>query len=171
MNLLVMRHAQAIDLGQNGVADDESRYLTPAGQRQAAEMASALRSRGVRIEGLITSPLVRARQTAEIVAQVYGLGHDSLLQTDHLAPGLSCRKLAKYLRQHASDHAILFGHEPDLGIFTSWLIGSKRAHVRFAKGGVALIETDDDLERGSGELRWLLTPEWGRMESADSPLR
>lgn len=162
MQIVIMRHAQAIELGSHGVTEDEDRFLTEEGRLQAIEMAKSLLNKGIRIDGLISSPLIRARQTAELVAEIYGIARDSIQTTNHLAPGLRCKRLARFMRQHASDHVAIFGHEPDLGIFTGWLIGSKAARVTFAKGGVACLEADDDIQRSSAELQWLVTPAWGR---------
>jgi phosphohistidine phosphatase SixA len=106
--------------------------------------------------------LLRARQTAEELLRSLQEPGAELLTCDALEPGGSPKKLAKFLRQLDDEHVALVGHEPDLGRYTAWLIGSKRARIEFAKAGIACVACDEPPRRGRGVLLWLLTPAWIR---------
>jgi phosphohistidine phosphatase len=106
---------------------------------------------------VLTSPLVRARQTAEIVAG--GLApRPSLVNIDSLAPDAGYAALLADLEKHARKPRIaLVGHEPDIGELAGRLIGSRRS-IEFKKGAICRIDVDDIPPSGPGQLRWFITP-------------
>jgi phosphohistidine phosphatase len=160
MDLYVIRHADALPLGQAGVTEDEERPLSETGKAQSRALAVALRKLGVRLRLLLTSPAVRARQTAEEMAAVWGGEGPTLQVCDALTMGIRTRKLANAIGDLTGEPVGLVGHQPDLSQFAAWLIGSRKAQVDFAKGGVARIRCPEGPFKGGGMLTWLLTPEW-----------
>jgi phosphohistidine phosphatase len=160
VDLYLIRHADALALGERGITEDENRPLSERGEKQAAEVATALQRRGVHLELLLTSPLVRARQTADaLVRQGTELVTD-LESCELLAPGGKRGKLAKLLVEKGRGAVGLVGHQPDLGEFAAWLIGSRKVNLDLAKAGVALIRCEEEPGKGGGTLVWLVTPEW-----------
>src|SRR5262245_1584012 len=95
MNLYLIRHAEAVPLGVDGISDDEDRPLTEMGKQQCRAVALALRQLGVRLEKLRTSPLVRARQTAEEMLLHFNDRLIDLGNCAELAPGRKKRKLLR----------------------------------------------------------------------------
>jgi phosphohistidine phosphatase len=161
MDVYLIRHADAVQPTPGASMSDFDRPLTENGRAQALRLATALPSRGARIERLFISPLVRAVQTAEPLIKAWGLRGDAIVSTDELAPGVKCRKLAKRIGDRPATTVGLVGHRPDLNLFAAWLIGSKRAQIALDKAGVALIRVEgDDLDKGAGELIWLLPADW-----------
>jgi phosphohistidine phosphatase len=112
---------------------------------------------GVSIDLVLTSPLLRARQTAEILAA--GLDPSpEVVTTDALAPGAPYAALVTELGKHARRTRLaLVGHEPGIGELAARLIGSRHA-IEFKKGAVCRIDLDELPPSGPGDLRWLLPP-------------
>jgi phosphohistidine phosphatase len=155
MDLYLIRHAEAEPKARAGKPDDE-RALTPEGHEQARALAEAFRGHGVALDVVVTSPLVRARQTAE--------AFQSFVETCEVSPllalGVRPGKVARYLRNLGKERVALVGHNPDLSELAAWLIGSRKAQIDIAKGGAAFITCDGDADKGAGTLHWLLAPEW-----------
>jgi phosphohistidine phosphatase len=160
MELYVIRHADAVNLGEQNITVDADRPLSERGKRQAKEVGAALVAKGIRPAILVTSPLVRARQTAEGMLSQFGDNPPVLQEADAVAPGFKRKDLARYLRGLNPASVAVVGHEPDLSRWIAWLIGSKNAQIDFAKAGVALIHFPDEVRKGDGSLVWLLTPDW-----------
>lgn len=160
MKLYVVRHAEAVPLETEGVSGDEGRYLTPAGQASLPPLARTLRRMGASFSRILTSPLVRARQTAEGIARAWGEPAPSLSETPLLAPGAKKRELAGYLRGLGESDLAIVGHNPDLSELVGWLIGDKGVGIDLEKSGVALVEFDHEPDKGKGHLTWLITPAW-----------
>ncbi|MGQ9649643.1 MAG: phosphohistidine phosphatase SixA [Phycisphaerae bacterium] len=159
MRLYLIRHAVAVGRSASGILDDRSRELTPQGIRKMRRNAAALAKIGVVVDEIWTSPLLRARQTADIVAQSMGIrGSPRIVKA--LSPGGNCEQLMRRLAQHVDFSGVaLIGHEPDLGkLATSLLAGSRQPAVEFKKGGAACIEVDVFHPPVRGRLQWLLTP-------------
>ena len=124
-------------------------------------LATALPARGAKIERLLVSPLVRCVQTAEPLTKAWGLRGGAVVSCEELAPGGKCRKLAKRIIDQPAAAVGLVGHRPDLNLFAAWLIGSKRAQIALDKAGVALVRVEgDELDKGAGELIWLMPADW-----------
>jgi phosphohistidine phosphatase len=160
MDLYIIRHADAQPLGEGGIEDDGERPLTVTGQSQCGPLAAALQRSGVNLERIVTSPLLRARQTAEGLLKHLGSPAPDLHTCDQLAPGGKRRKLTRFLRGLHAQSVAIVGHEPDLSDYTGWLIGSKKAQIDLAKAGIACIHFEDEPDKGAGVLTWLVTPEW-----------
>ena len=139
MDLFFLRHGKAVEPGTHGVADDFSRELTPKGIAEMESEAEAFELLAIRPDVILTSPLLRAKQTAEIVARRLGL-KKQLIETGLLEPGCDLDRLRKLLGQHAScARVLLVGHEPDLGELSSHLLGASTP-IPFRKGGVCRID-------------------------------
>jgi phosphohistidine phosphatase len=160
MDLYLIRHADALPVGQAGITADEDRPLSEEGKAQAKALAAALRRQGVQLDKVVTSPLLRARQTAEGMLLAWGKSTADLHPCNELAPGGKRGKLARFLRELGGKAIALVGHQPDLGECAAWLIGSKKARIEMAKGGVAYIISGEEPAKGSGTLVWLATPAW-----------
>jgi phosphohistidine phosphatase len=143
--MVLLRHGTAVDRGVGGL-DDAERPLVPKGEREARNAGRALRALKFRADAVITSPLVRARQTAQIAAAELGVPST---EDDALAPGFDRKALELLVTRHAGERLVLVGHDPDLSGLIRDLAG---AHVALAKGGAARIDLP------GGELRWLLRP-------------
>ncbi|HEV2494883.1 MAG TPA: phosphohistidine phosphatase SixA [Terriglobia bacterium] len=157
--LYIMRHGLAVEPGSTDYPDDSKRPLTPEGKVRMQQIAKGLKRLDVGLDWVVSSPLVRAVQTAEAVAQT--LQPDVPLDhSETLSPGGSAEALIAYLAKHSGRRRVLVvGHEPDLGELAVRLIGAGRhAHLAFKKGGCCLIRFDEFPPRSPGELAWWLTP-------------
>jgi phosphohistidine phosphatase len=157
-DLYIMRHGIA---GERGPAypDDTKRPLTPDGKQKLREAVAGLAKLGVELDWIVSSPLVRARETAEIVRD--GLGANTPLDLcDALSPGGSPEALLKFLaRQPKRTRVLITGHEPDLGLLAARLLGAGRhARLGFKKGGCCRIAFDEFPPQSPGQLVWWLTP-------------
>ena len=156
--LYIMRHGIAEERGP-AYPDDGERPLTPDGKKKLREAAQGLVRLGVELDWIVSSPLVRARQTAEIVGEEMG-AHTPLDFCDALAPGGEAESLLKYLGTHADRRRVLVtGHEPDLSALAARLVGAgSRANLAFKKGGCCLITFEEFPPQSPGTLLWWLTP-------------
>ncbi len=159
--IAVVRHAIAEDCNAAARArrPDAQRALTPAGRRKMERAAAGLRWI-LSPPGLVAcSPLVRARETAEIIT--HGYGTPGPAQTATLAPGFEPRALLEWTRHHATGTApvVLVGHEPDLGRWVAWCLGcAGSAPLEFKKGAVCLLGFPAAAGPGEAQLYWALTP-------------
>lgn len=156
----MIRHADAVPAGEQGIDNDFDRPLTDKGKEQSQRLVAALKKRGIRLELLATSPLVRAKETADLLMQGDDAVAPELEVCDHLAPGGKRKKIASFLIATARNAIGLVGHQPDLGELAAWLIGSREANVAIGKGGIACISSTDAPGKGSGKLVALVTNEW-----------
>jgi phosphohistidine phosphatase len=160
VDLYLIRHADALPLGELGINDDAERPITERGKAQSRVLAAGFRRRAISLGLILTSPLVRAKQTAEEMLRHWSGTAPELRECEELAPGGKPRKLARTLRDWHGDRVALVGHEPDLGELAGWFIGSRKSRIDFAKAGVAYIHCEKDPRKGEGTLLWLVTPEW-----------
>jgi phosphohistidine phosphatase len=160
VDLYLIRHGDAVPLGEQGIDQDVERPLTEEGEAQARAVAAGLQKRGVSLGLVFTSPLRRARQTAEGMLRQWSSHVPDLVVCEELAPGGRRKPLARLLRNCGQGQVALVGHQPDLSDHAAWLIGSKKAQLDLAKGGVAYLTFDDGPRKGGGTLVWLVTPEW-----------
>lgn len=155
MRLLFLRHAIAAP-NEHGDMPDEARPLTAEGRRSFEQTAKALARVMKKPRAILTSPLLRARQTADIVAHAWGA------EAPIIAPALVkgswpgiCRALAPYKND---DAVALVGHETWISTITAQLLDSKSHRCfDYRKGGVALIDVES-LARGRGTLQWFIPP-------------
>lgn len=155
--LYLVRHAIAADSGDDW-PDDTKRPLTKKGVARMREVTDGLVALDVELDVIITSPLVRARETAELLAAGWPTRPVMGVSTA-LAPGLQPAAVADMLSRHPKATGIaLVGHEPGLGEFAAWLLGA--AHpLAMKKGGVIRIDVPTIPPiSGSGRLAWAATP-------------
>jgi phosphohistidine phosphatase len=154
--LYIVRHALAGVRGDEW-PDDDKRPVTRKGAAKMRQTIRGVDALGVRIDLVLTSPLVRARQTADIL--VDGLDpRPKLAVSQVLAPDHPPAAVAAALGAHKGCRAIaLVGHEPDLGVLAAWLIGA-REPLPFKKGGVCRIDVPGLPPAQDGQLRWFATP-------------
>lgn len=160
MKLLVIRHGVAEDRDEwafSGKPDAE-RPLTADGRKRMSRSARGLRGQVPRLHLVATSPLLRAVQTAEMVADEYGGMELTIVQ--ELSPEHPPEALVPWLRAHERDMAIaVVGHEPHLGFLVGWLLtGRHESFVEMKKGGACLLEFDDPPAAGNATLVWSLSP-------------
>jgi phosphohistidine phosphatase len=157
--LYLMRHGIAVERGTGGIPDDAKRPLTPDGKKRVREIAEGLLRIGLELDWIVTSPLVRAVETAELVSEA--LGRNVPMDfCDAMKPGGSAETLVKFLAQHATRRRVMcVGHEPDLGELAARLLGAGRsANLGFKKGGCCLIRFAAFPPKQPGELVWWMTP-------------
>ena len=154
--LYLIRHGLAEERG-DAWPDDTKRPLTGDGMSQLRKAARGLARLGVSVEVVLSSPFVRARQTAEIIAA--GLDpRPSLVNVDSLAPDSTYAAVVADLEKHARKTRIaIVGHEPAIGELAARLIGSRHP-IEFKKGAVCRIDVENLPPVGPGDLRWMLTP-------------
>ena len=158
MDIYLIRHADAVPRGTPGF-DDESRPLTEQGQEQARQLGEMFRERKLHLDSVISSPLVRASQTTQALLTDWPDPRPLVLTFEEIGGDMRPKRVAKYLEKLGHLAVAVVGHQPTIGQFAGWLIGSKKAQVDLEKAGVACIACDAVEKRG-GVLRWLITPEW-----------
>src|SRR5262245_47820840 len=152
-SLYIVRHAIAAERGEKW-PDDVKRPLTNQGAARMRTAADGLAALGITVDVVITSPLVRAEQTAEILVKCLG-GEAKLLTTPALAPGGSPAAVAEAVGTLAKGRSLaIVGHEPGLGELAAWLVGARQP-LPFKKGGVCRIDVADwPATAKSGTLIW-----------------
>jgi phosphohistidine phosphatase len=156
LELYLIRHAVAAERGPKW-PDDTMRPLTPDGAAKFRKVVAGIAGFGVEIDIIFTSPLVRCRQTADLLAG--GLpGKPRVHAIDALAPGGGhAAVIAELTRVARRPRFAIVGHEPDLGHLAAKLLGLKRP-IEFRKGAVCRIDLDGLPPGGLGELRWFAPP-------------
>lgn len=166
MDLYLLRHGVAVRRGTPGYANDRARPLTPEGRRRLASITLGMRRLGVDFDAIFSSPYVRARETAEVVAR--GLGMERHVATSPLlAPDADRSRLLAEIEtmvKRASARVLLVGHEPDLSRLASLLVfGDDGGFIKLRKGGLIKL-TVDAWQRGRrAQLEFFLTPEQLRL--------
>jgi phosphohistidine phosphatase len=158
MLLYIVRHAWAGQHGDPEYPDDSLRPLTKKGEKRFRRVAKRLVKRGFAPCYVATSPLVRCRQTADILMDHLN-GIAQLTVLDELAPGARLEEVLPWTRQQPAGDVAWVGHAPDVNHFVAALIGGGSGHADMDKGAVAAIDFDGTLEVGAGTLRWLSTAE------------
>ena len=160
MNLFFLRHGIAVERDEFDYASDAARPLTPKGKKQLRAAAAALRAMELRFDVIFSSPLVRAKQTAEIIAAELKL-QKRLVFADELKPGGSAKKLVQTIGglKPLPENILLVGHEPDFSELISLLVtGNTGAGFALKKGGLAKLEIEKLRVGKCASLAWLLTP-------------
>ncbi len=156
ISLVLVRHAIAAERGE-AFPDDTKRPLTHKGVQRFRDAVQGLAAIDESVELVLTSPLVRARQTADLLSE--GLpSHPRVVETASLCPGASFRALIDELANHTKRSRIaLVGHEPGIGEVAARLIGA-RGSMPFRKGGMCRIDVDALPPAAHGRLVWFATP-------------
>jgi phosphohistidine phosphatase len=159
VELYILRHGEAGKRIPSGSRDSE-RPLTVAGLEEVEEVASALDRLGVRLDFVATSPLRRARQTADAVAKVLEVKKGSVEEWGELKPEGRRTDLYRKLSQFKPESSVLVvGHEPYLSTMVSEIVfDSGNGRIVMKKAGLAKITVASFQPKIKGELRWLLTP-------------
>jgi phosphohistidine phosphatase len=153
-NLYFLRHGHAHDRDEWKTQDDELRPLTAEGIAAMRQEAIVLRHLQPDFSTILTSPLVRARETAEIVQHVFP--EVPIVEDELLKPGFKVKALEKLLKEYdGHENLLLVGHEPDFSAVIGEVIGGGR--VTMKRGGMARIKLTNK-EKPRGELIWLITP-------------
>jgi phosphohistidine phosphatase len=154
--LYLVRHAIAADRG-DAWPDDDLRPLTHEGMARMRAGVAGLRAMGVTFDSVLASPLVRARQTADLLVEDLR-PKLAVIESPALAPGRAPAEIARALSEAGGRASVaLVGHEPDLGELAAWLIGAQTPLV-FKKGGVCCIECANPVHAGGGTLQWMALP-------------
>lgn len=164
MELYVIRHAISEPLGKRNEFSDEKRPLTDSGRDRMREITKGLHKLGVQFDLLLTSPLTRAIQTAEIIAAAFNVEAQEIRQTASLGPGVSAQALFAEIKIYTGVESVaLVGHQPDLGLLVSSIIGSAAPTIQLKKGGVCCVNVSETVPAFRGDLVWLLTPKQLRL--------
>jgi phosphohistidine phosphatase len=154
--LYLIRHGVAAERGDQ-YPDDTKRPLTSIGIEKLRKEAKALVALDITFDAILTSPLVRTRQTAEIIAAAFRSA-PPIVNMPSLAPGGTYNTIVEELtKQHRRTRLALVGHEPGIGEFAARLIGLRKP-LEFKKGAVCRIDVVALPPTGPGQLRWFLTP-------------
>jgi len=152
MQLYFLRHGEADWPGWT--KPDDERPLTDFGKKEVRQVGKFLNRLKVKPDLVVTSPLPRALQTAEVAAEQL---KTKLRQDEGLEPGFGITELRTVLKQHHSKVLMLVGHEPDFSSVISAVTG---ASLKLSKAGVALVDFDPETERG--RIHWLFPPKVAR---------
>jgi phosphohistidine phosphatase len=159
MILYFLRHG---DAGEALPRNDDARDLTAQGEADLRAAGPLWRRLNLRPDVVISSPLPRARRSAELLVEGVGLAGKPVVD-QRLEPGADWPDLARAMADHPGARRVMFvGHEPDLSRAVTLLTGA--SSVRLRKGGMACVEFYGVPEPGGGELAWLLDPDLYRAE-------
>jgi phosphohistidine phosphatase len=158
MDLYIIRHAWAGHFGDPQWPDDTKRPLTEKGKKRFAVMADVLVERGVEPTIIAASPMLRCRQTADILAEQLA-GQAEVVEQEDLLPEGNIENLLEWTSEQARRHEQIawVGHCPQVNEYTALLIGLPDGAIRFSKGAAAAIRFEDGLTPSEGELLWLVT--------------
>lgn len=158
MQIYIVRHGIAIDRADPKSPPDPERYLTDDGVEKTKQVAKGVVAMGATADLLLSSPYVRAMQTAEIFADELEYSRQKIRRTDLLLPGAETSMLFRELAKDKQSSTIfLFGHAPHLDELIATAVGSKHHLTSLKKAGVALLELKR-VSPPSGEIVWLATP-------------
>jgi len=162
MKLYLVRHGIAVDRIGGAVLNDFQRPLTDEGKEETKVVAQALKKLNIKPDLVVASPLIRAKQTADIIRDVLSVKED-LKISDALAPGGGASDVYKFLRNscdmRTTEEVVLVGHEPDIGRLAATLIwAGPEVNVPFKKAGVCRIDVPDVPPTMPGTLKWFITP-------------
>jgi phosphohistidine phosphatase len=156
MRIYLVRHGIAVDREDPKCPADAKRYLTPEGIKKTRAAMRGLKVIASKPDDMITSPYLRAAQTAEIAADELGFPADKIHQSESLLPGAAPNQLLRELVKLSFEEVMCFGHAPHLDIFIGHCLGGRSPVTELKKAGAACLEMEK-LSAGSGVLVWLLT--------------
>ena len=156
MEIYILRHGIAVERGTPGYKKDSERPLTKEGEEKMHQIADAMLGMGLQFDLILSSPYVRAKQTAQIVA---GELDEEVTSTDFLIPDANGLELIAEINDEKPQRVLLVGHEPDLSRLISILVtGGSDATIELKKGGLCKLTSDKLTFGRSATLNWLLTP-------------
>jgi phosphohistidine phosphatase len=155
MILYLVRHGIAVDRTDPKCPPEAERPLTARGVQKTRSAALGLRAMGAKPDVIITSPFVRAAQTAEIFAEALGFAVDKVRVTDHLKPAANPAEIIKEITHLRAKEVACFGHAPQLDLTIAQLAGARAPFTQLKKSGAACLE---QAGHGAWSLLWILTP-------------
>ena len=159
MNIYIIRHAIAIDEDSSEYADDSQRPLTDKGRKKMRQIAKGLRSLGAEFDIILSSPYLRAHQTAEILADVFKTRHAMALSENLVPMGDPDLLIAEVNEKYTVDSIALVGHEPNFSSLIGLLVAENHGiDLTLKKGGVCRLSADDLHHTRKATMEWLLTP-------------
>jgi phosphohistidine phosphatase len=156
MILYLVRHGIAVDRTDPKCPPDPERPLTAHGVQKTRSAALGLRELGAKPDAILTSPYVRAAQTAEIFAEALGFPPEKVRVSDFLKPGDNPAETAREIARLRAKQVACFGHAPHLDMLIAYLTGARTAFTELKKAGAACLEQASP--QGRWELRWMLAP-------------
>ena len=156
MILYLVRHGIAVDRTDPKSPPEAERPLTARGVQKTRSAALGLRALGAKSDVLISSPYVRAVQTAEIFAEALGFPPEKIRMNDNLKPAGNPAEILKEIAHLRAKEVACFGHAPNLDLLIAQLAGARGAFTELKKTGAACFEQVS--AQGRWELRWILTP-------------
>jgi phosphohistidine phosphatase len=160
MDLYLLRHAIAVDRDSLWTGRDADRLLTKKGAKEMRRIARAMKDQGWSFDLILSSPFLRARETADIVADVFRQ-YERLMVSPHLKPGGSPEALVKEITGKYGNlkSVLLVGHEPYLSSLIATLVsGRNGVSLTMKKGGLCKVSTDSLRYGRCATLKWLLGP-------------
>ena len=155
MEIWVLRHAKAEEGGPG--TPDEERALTPGARETMRSVAKAIARLGPNLDAILTSPLLRARQTAEPVARALSL-HDDLIESSALSPEADPKEILREIEKRRLGRVLVVGHMPHLGSLVGYLLtGRSNSPIEIKKGALARIEFEGKTPTPPGALTLFLT--------------
>jgi phosphohistidine phosphatase len=159
MDVYLMRHGPAVDIGENGVRRDSERMLSKDGRKRTELVARALTKAGVSPSRVFSSPLVRCVETAEAFIRETETPDMEPELLDELAPGLDCGVVTAMLARQKCEEAMLVGHAPDMAeLAWYWIAGSGGVGMEMKKAGACCVSFEGVPGKGKGVLLWLVKP-------------
>lgn len=157
MRIILVRHGRAVDREDPRCPPDPERYLTKEGRKKTRKVADGFAAIGIDVEAMLSSPLLRARETAAIFAEVLGQPPARITTTHALLPDASPLAVLDEIRGLEKKTVMLFGHAPHLDRMIARLLGARRTATRLKKSGIAGLTVKSFTQRNA-VLDFLLTP-------------
>lgn len=157
MVIYIFRHGIAVNVGDAGVTSDAERMLSPQGEQKTARTAAGLAAVGCAPERILSSPLVRARQTAAIAGDILRIR--KIEEVPQLKPGVSADEQIRWLAKETSVDTMLVGHMPDLADLASAMLCKQgTVEIQLKKAAACAISFEGKVRAGGGRLEWLIQP-------------
>ena len=158
MNLYLMRHAIAADADEN--TEDHRRALTEKGRKKLGKIARNMKKLDLSFDLIMTSPTLRARQTADVVADAFDISPELVLESENLAPlGFGDKLVDEIKAQKPVDDLLIVGHEPFLSQLIGMLLaGDANLSIDMKKAGLCKLSIENLSYGRCATLEWLLPP-------------
>ena len=164
MKIYFFRHGLAMDRADSTARkiQDSARPLVEKGRVRTLKMAEYLFKKDDEIDAIVTSPYLRAQQTAEIIAPVFGLAK-KIIQSSELVPSAPPQAFQQWLKKYATEFTslIVVGHEPHLSMFCSWATaGTTISFIDLKKSGIICLEAEslEDVHERTAQIKWIVQP-------------
>jgi len=160
IRVYLMRHGAAVAPGTHRSGPDSDRPLTQKGIEKTRAAALGLKALGLEPTALVSSPYRRALQTAEIVAQAFGIPAEKIRRTEALTPASKPSALIQELAHYRAREVLCFGHAPNMDLVIAYVLGTRAPVTALKKSGVACLELPaaTGVLAGRGTLVWMLPP-------------